>query len=169
MLPRRPILIHVAERVGIGRLADHAVVDRLALRRQPAEHLDRPVDGVAFLVARDQQADRAGRRALMSVQEPLGRRDEGGDGPLHVGGAAAEQLAVLDRRGVGVDRPALARAFRHDIGVPCEAEVRGLLAEPRIEVVDPLVALAERQPRALEVEPFERPLQHVERARVPSA
>ena len=58
-------LHHVAEPDGAGRFADQAEVGDLAVLAHPLQHPHGAVDGDAFLVAGDQQADRAvaaGRR-----------------------------------------------------------------------------------------------------------
>ena len=52
-------LDHVAHGVGIGRFAEDAMVEALAARLGPVEQLHRAVDGRAFLVAGDQEGDRA--------------------------------------------------------------------------------------------------------------
>ena len=52
-------LDHVAELLGAGRLADDAGIEPLALGREPVEQLARAVDRVGFLVAGDEEADRA--------------------------------------------------------------------------------------------------------------
>ena len=49
----------VAERLDIGGLAEHAMVEFLAARRRPLQQLDGAVDGDVFLVAGDQERDRA--------------------------------------------------------------------------------------------------------------
>ena len=62
--------------------------------------------------------------------EILGRDDEGGDRGLHVGGAAAVELAVADRRHERIGVPLLERAGGHDVGVAGEADAAGC-AVPR--------------------------------------
>src|SRR6185437_2480411 len=64
------------------------------------------------------------------------RRGETGDGALHVGGAAAAQLAVDDGAGEGADRPMRGIARRHDVGMAGEAEIAAVTAEPRVEIDD---------------------------------
>ena len=54
-------LDHVAEGVRVGRLAEDAMVEAFAARLRPGEQLDGAVDRRTFLVAGDQEADRAGR------------------------------------------------------------------------------------------------------------
>ena len=106
------------------------------------------------------------RRAALA-QEARDRRDEGRDGALHVGGAAAIDMAVGDRGAERLDGPAPGVADRHDVGVAGEAEIGRRVAEARIEVVDALGAVAERQAVTGEAERPECGLQHVERALVP--
>ncbi len=48
---------HIAQLLLVGRLADHAGVDRFPAFGQGFQHLDRAVDARTFLVASDQQAD----------------------------------------------------------------------------------------------------------------
>ena len=52
-------LDRVAERVDAARLADDAMVGDVAVVRHPLQHLHRAVDGGAFLVAGDEEGDRA--------------------------------------------------------------------------------------------------------------
>ena len=61
VLPRRPILIMSPSAFGIGRLADDAGIEALARLVSQSSTLRGAVDGRAFLVAGDQEADRAGR------------------------------------------------------------------------------------------------------------
>ena len=91
-LPRRPIFTMSPEVHRTGRLAHQAEIRHLPVRLHPLQHADRAIDRRAFLVAGDQQADRAARRACREMLR--GRGDEGGDRPLHVAGAAAVQDVV---------------------------------------------------------------------------
>jgi len=86
-LPRRP---------GAGGLADEAGVEDLATLGEPIEHPSGAVDGVALLVAGDQEADRAREPGAARVDVSLCRCDEGGDRPLHVDGTAAAERAVAE-------------------------------------------------------------------------
>ena len=70
-------LDHVAERVGVGRLAEDAVVECFAALGRPLQELDGAVDRDAFLVAGDQERDRALRRPGGEMVER--RRDRAGD------------------------------------------------------------------------------------------
>ena len=81
------VLDRVAERRLAGRLAEQASVESFAARQRPVDELDRAVDGRAFLVAGQKEADRALERAARD--EAQGGGERGGDAALHVGGAAA--------------------------------------------------------------------------------
>jgi hypothetical protein len=163
-------LDHVAELFGIGGLADDAHVGDLALLLHPAKDFVRPVDGIAFLVAGDEEADRALEGLALGAQERIGGRGEGGDGALHVGRAAAPELAVAHLAREGIERPFRLVAGRHHVGVAREAEMRLAAADAGIEVVDariaPALAGAERQAMARKAHARERRFEHVERARV---
>ena len=58
-------LDHVAERLRVGRLAQNAVIEFFAARGRPLQQLDGAVDRDAFLVAGDQERDRAFRLAVV--------------------------------------------------------------------------------------------------------
>src|SRR3546814_5081185 len=61
--------------------------------------------GRAFLIAGDDQADRAGQVFGQVVQG----RDIGGDGALHVDGSAPVEQLAANLRPEGIARPAIAR------------------------------------------------------------
>ena len=130
-----PDLDHVAESLGVRRLAEDAMVEALALRLCPIEQLDGAVDGRTLLVAGDEKADRAGE-IRMPGEVCQRRRHHAGDAALHVGGAAAEELAAFDDAAERVVAPARDVARRHDVGVTCEHEVRVADPEAGIEVLD---------------------------------
>src|SRR5260221_620739 len=69
-------LDHVAEGLGVGRLADDAGVETLAARFQPVEHLLRAVDRDTLLVAGNEQADRAAEIATPLVPALVARPRE---------------------------------------------------------------------------------------------
>jgi hypothetical protein len=77
----------------------------------------RAVGGIAFFVAGDEEGQGAG--LLLDLTDGS---DEGGDGALHVIGAAADQDPILYRRLEWVDAPILARW--DDVEMACEAEMR---------------------------------------------
>ena len=116
-----PVLDHVAERAHGGRLADDAVVELPALRGEPVAERHGAVERRAFLVARDQEGDRAGRIGP-GGDELLDRDHHRGERALHVGSAAAVQHAVAVRRHERVAGPLVERAGRHDVGVAGERE-----------------------------------------------
>ena len=113
------VLDHVADAPHRRRLADDAVVERRAALDQPVAHAHRAVARRAFLVARDQERDRAGRVG-MRRDEFLGRDDHRRDRALHVGGAAAVEDAVAVGRHERVAVPGRERAGRDDVGVAGE-------------------------------------------------
>jgi hypothetical protein len=106
-------------RVDRGGLADDAEVELLAALFQLLADDHGAVDARAFLVAGDQQAMPMGRIGMCG-QELLHRHREGGDRGLHVGRAAAVQLAVAVAGHEGVAGPLLQRAGGHDVGVAGE-------------------------------------------------
>ncbi len=110
------------------------MVETLALTKRPVDELDGAVDGRAFLVAGQEEADRAGERSPRD--EAQGGGDRGGDAALHVAGAAAPEFAVGDLGRERVEPPARLVARRHDVGVAGEGEIGPRVSEPRIEVED---------------------------------
>ena len=112
-------LDHLAQFQRIGRLADQAEIELLAMGGEQAQHRLRAVERAAFLVAGDQQADRA--LAACPASEARHRGDEAGDRALHVGGAPAIEVPVDHRAVEGLDRPAL--SDRHHVGMAGEAEI----------------------------------------------
>ena len=123
--PRRPILIVSPSVVDIARLAENAVVESLAALGRPLQQLDRAVDGDAFLVAGDQERDRALLRLAAVGGEMIERGGErAGDAALHVDRAAAKEFAVGDLAGEGRMRPGRLVARRHHIGVAGEHQMR---------------------------------------------
>ena len=128
-------LDRVAERVGAAGLADHAPVDLLAARFERFHHAPRAVDRRAFLVARQQERERAaviGMRGDKALAGGHHRRES----TLHVGGAAAVQDAVAHDRVERIGLPFFARAGRHDVGVTGEAQHGSGSAMPRPDVLD---------------------------------
>ena len=85
------VLDRVAERRDAGRLADDAVIEAFAPGERPIDELDRAVDRRAFLVAGDEEADRAEKAA--PGDEAQSGRHAGGEPALHVAGAASPELA----------------------------------------------------------------------------
>src|SRR5258708_15507655 len=110
------------------------MVDDFAARFEPVEKLRRAVDGGAFLVARNEQADRALERT--SRKKPGGGGGEGRDGRLHVGGAAAIEDAVVRLRAERIEAPQCRFAGWNDVGVTRKTEIRRGTAEARIEILN---------------------------------
>src|SRR5262249_41927176 len=129
-------LDHVSELALAGRLADHAGIDALALLHHPVEHLLGAVDGDTFLVAGDQQADRAAEVVAAAGEETGHSARERSDGALHVRCTAPVELAIDDLGRERIDRPALEVAWRYHVRVSGEAEMRAARAYACVEVVD---------------------------------
>src|SRR4029078_10299549 len=95
-------LDRVPERVLIAGLAQDAVVEFLAALGHPFQELWRPIDRNAFLIAGDEEGNRALRLAVMSGEVVEDRRDGAGDAALHVDCATALKLfageLTLERR-----------------------------------------------------------------------
>src|SRR6516165_1392673 len=83
----------VTQHFEIGRFAQHAMIESLAARRRPLQKLDGAVDRYAFLVAGDQERDRAfailSRLAAMVGEMLQHGRNAAGDAALHVDRATA--------------------------------------------------------------------------------
>ncbi len=117
----------VAQHVGAGRLADDAPVDLLVACFEHLHHLARAVDRWAFLVAGEQESERA-RVVRMLRDESLGGRHHRGEAALHVGGTARIQHAIDDDGFEGVGAPVFARTGRHDVRVTGKAQHRAAVA-----------------------------------------
>ena len=128
------VLDRVAQRADGGRLADDAMVETLAFHQRPFEELDGAVDRRAFLVAGDEEADRAGERLLGDEAQGGGCRR--GEAALHVASAAAPELTVGDFGRERIEPPACRVAGRDDVGMAGEGEIGLSPPEPRIEVGD---------------------------------
>ena len=103
-------------------------------------------------------------RLAMNRADGLG---EGRDRALHVGGAAAEQVAGRQLGRERTDRPRREIADRHDVGMAGEAEVLAAwIADAGIEVGDVVGAgLGEIHALAAEADGAERALEQLQRAR----
>jgi hypothetical protein len=75
-------------------------------------------------------------RAGMAGQVLLAGHHHGREAGLHVGRAAAPQLAVALGGNEGLRAPGLHRAGRHHVGVAREAEQGTLAPQPRPEIID---------------------------------
>ena len=149
-------LDRVAEPVDRGRLADQDHVGADLPLVQPVDDPRRAVGGIAFLVAGDQQRQRA-----LGLSDPRDGGDEGGDRALHVVGAAADQPAVDDLACERVDAPAF--AGRDHVEVAGEAEMRRARAADRHHVLGrPVGRLAHHPAVHGEAERRQRRLEHVE-------
>jgi len=85
-------LDRVAQHLAAAGFADEAIVDLHAALKQGLHHPHRAIDGDAFLVAGDQEAESARRPA--AAAEAFRRGDHGRQTALHVGSATAVQIAV---------------------------------------------------------------------------
>ena len=97
----------VAELFLVARLAQNAVVEFLAALGRPLQQLGRAVDRDAFLVAGDQERDRALWLAVMVAEMIEHGGQRAGDAALHVDRAAAVKLAVGHLAGERRMRPGL--------------------------------------------------------------
>jgi hypothetical protein len=118
----------IAERLDIAGLAQHAVVEFFAARRDPLQQFDGAVDGDIFLVAGDQKRDRT--LAIFSGLATMGgeiaehRGDTAGNAALHVDSAAPIEKTVLDVAGECAMAPRGLIARRHHVGMPGKGDVR---------------------------------------------
>ena len=142
-------LDHVAEDTGRCRLADKTGVEPLAARRQPFEHFLGAVDPGGFLVACDQEADRAVRARLASGKPMLGGSDESGDRALHVDRTTPPQRAVAQAGAKRVERPRRVRAGRHHVGMPGKTQIGPALAAAGVEVDDRVAAVVAAKHQAM--------------------
>src|SRR6202042_3294465 len=90
-----------------------------------------------------------------------------GDAAFHVDGAAAVEQAVLDVARERAMAPGSLVAGGHHVGMPGKADMRSLVADPGIEVVDVGGAgLAEADTMDLEAGGLQDGFEHAERAGV---
>src|SRR5208282_1126962 len=83
------VLDRVAERLDAGRLADDTMIEAFASGERPADQLDRAIDGRAFLVAGDEEADRPPK--CPPGDEAQGGRRGRREPALHIAGAASPE------------------------------------------------------------------------------
>src|SRR5581483_205473 len=130
----------VAHRLLIARLAQHAMVELVAARGDPLQELDRAIDRDIFLVAGDQERDRAlaiaSRSAAIGLEIVQHGGDAAGDAALHVDRAAAVDKTVLHLAREGTNVPGTLVARGHHVGVAGECDMRGAVADAGIEIVD---------------------------------
>ena len=110
------------------------MVETLALGERPFQELDRAVDRRAFLVAGDEEADRARERPLGDEAQRCGCG--GREAAFHVARAAAPELAVGCFARERIEPPARQVARRDDVGVAGEGEIGREAPESRIEIAD---------------------------------
>ncbi len=135
------ILDDVGDHLLRRRLANKAVVQFLAVSGHGGQEAPRAVKARAFLVAGDQERDRALGRAMVA-HEAGGGDDETGDSAFHVRRSAAEELAAADFGGERIDGPRRLVANRYDVGMTGEAEVRRGGSQPGVEIVHPFDRIA---------------------------
>ena len=159
-------LHHVAEALRARRFADHADIDRLAALGETLQHLHGTVDRRPFLVAGNQEADRAAEIAAATAEESGRGIGEGSNRPLHVGGTTAEQIAARQLSREGTDRPGGKIARWHHVGMAGKAEMAALRADSGIEVGDIVGAgLREIHALAAEAQRLQRALENLQCAR----
>ena len=122
-VPRRPFLIMSPSRSTEVGSPTMQASSRLAARLQQFDQAHRAVDRRAFFVAGQQEGDGAGMGRML-LHELFDRHHHRGDRGLHVGRAAAVELAVAMRRHEGVAAPALQRPGGHHVGVAGEDQRR---------------------------------------------
>ena len=123
MLPRRPIFIMSPKRLELvgSPTTQASIVSPRSARRFSI--LTVPLTAGPFLVAGDQEADRAAEVAAAPREEARAGIGEGRDRALHVGGAAAEQVAARQLGRERADGPRREIAHRHHVGMAGEAEM----------------------------------------------
>src|SRR4029078_1222016 len=118
----------VAEHFDIGGLAEHAVVEFLAARRDTLQQLDGAVDGNVLLVAGDEERDRSLGTATIVGEGLQHGGDAAGDAGLHVDRAAAIEKTVLDLARERAMAPGGFVAGGHHVGMAREGDVRTAVA-----------------------------------------
>jgi len=149
-------LDRIAEAVDRRRLAnqDHVGPDSTLI--EPVDDPRRAEGGIALLVAGDEE-----REGALVLWNQGCRRGEGGDGALHVVGAAPVETAIFDHRRERVAGPSF--AGRHNVEMACKAEVRRTDAADRDHVLRRSVRLfAEDEAMDIETERQQRFFQQIE-------
>ena len=157
----------LAEPRGVGRLAHerNGRAARLVPRIQSST-LRVPLIAGAFLVAGDEQADRAFEFRALARHIIERRGGESGDRPLHVGGAPPIEHAVLDLGAEG----RMASTASHRPGAPrrvwpAKQRCGGPAPMRGIEIVDLLrIILGEDEPLAAKAGWCQRPRKQIQRA-----
>ena len=151
-------LDRVAQLVGIGRFAQQAMVKGLALGRQRLQHRLGTMNGRAFLIAGDQEGDRA-LGAVLRIQKALHRGDHRSNRALHVSRTAPPKQAILGLGRKGRFLPGRIGARRDYIGVTGKQETGRSRAAPGIEIVH----LAERIAPTVKAQLLQGRLHHAQR------
>ena len=159
----------VAQFRDIARLAQNAVVEFFAVLGRPLQKLGRAVDRDAFLVAGDQERERAAAALLRLAairREMIEHGGEcAGDAALHVDRAAAVELAVRHFAGKRRMCPGLFVARRYHVGMAGEHEMRRGIADAGIEILHVVRAgLAERHAVHREAGRLQGAFEELERA-----
>ncbi len=145
-----------------GGFAHHAMINGFAALFQPGQNFPVPLMPGPSSVTGDQKADGAFNIGSGWRADARGRRDKGGDGGFHVGGAAPVQEPVLNLCGKRIVPPAI--AHRHHIGMAGKAEIGRFGAQARIKIFHRRRALGlEAQAMAGKSQLRQRRLQHAQR------
>src|SRR5215472_2198934 len=91
----------VADDFDIAWLAENAMIESFAALGRPFEQLDRAIDRYTFLIAGNQERDRASRLAAICGQIVERSRGKAGDPAFHVDGATTVQAIADDHPGKG--------------------------------------------------------------------
>ena len=129
-------LDRVPDPLGVGGLAHETMIGLLALLLHPGEHLARAVDRGPFLIAGDEQADRAVDLAAARLDIVERRGGEAGDGALHVRRTPAIEATVVDLGREGCVAPQREIAGRDHVDMPGEAKIRRPVADAGVKIVD---------------------------------
>ena len=128
-------LDHLAERIGIGRLAKDAMIETRAALMREAQQLFGPVDRRALLIAGDEKTDRA-LSCPMPLDEADRRGGEGRDRAFHIGDAAAVDRALDEFRAERIEAPTRGVSGRHDVGMAGEDDMRRAGSDAGVEILD---------------------------------
>src|SRR5512144_599004 len=126
----------VAKLILVARLSQDAVVELFSALGRPLQQLGCAVDRDAFLVAGDQERDRALWLSAALAEMIEHRCDSAGNAALHVDGAAAVELAVRDLAGKRRMLPRLLIARWHHVGMPGDHQIRRGGSDAGIKIFD---------------------------------
>jgi hypothetical protein len=116
MVPRRPVLDHVAGALHGRGLADDAEIGHLAALAQGFADHHGAIHRGSFFIAGEQEGD-VQRGLGLRGEEFLGGHHHRGQRGLHVAGAAPEKRPLAVRGGERVTVPLGQRSGRDDIGM----------------------------------------------------